>query len=101
MLRSRNYLIQCLCTTLEVPIAECDDIMAEENYVVTLDFVMKMLNINERKQCGIPVVVEGETGVGKTSLIEMLSKLWNISHRKWIKDQQQAFASFITENLGG
>ena len=36
-----------------------------------------MLNIHERRQCGIPVIIEGETGVGKTALIEMLSKLWN------------------------
>ena len=36
-----------------------------------------MLNIHERRQCGIPVIIEGETGVGKTALINMLSKLWN------------------------
>ena len=36
-----------------------------------------MLNIHERKECGIPVIIEGETGVGKTALINMLSKLWN------------------------
>ena len=38
---------------------------------------MQMLNIHERRQCGIPVIIEGETGVGKTALINMLSKLWN------------------------
>ena len=36
-----------------------------------------MLSIHERRECGIPVIVEGETGVGKTALISMLSKLWN------------------------
>ena len=30
-----------------------------------------------RYKCGVPVVIEGETGVGKTALLEMLSKLWN------------------------
>ena len=38
---------------------------------------LQMLNIHERRQCGIPVIIEGETGVGKTALISMLSKLWN------------------------
>ena len=38
-----------------------------------------MLEIHERFQCGIPVVIEGETGVGKTALLEMLSVLWNQS----------------------
>ena len=51
----------------------------EYNYVLTLDFAIKMLNIHERAQCGIPVIIEGETGVGKTALIEMLSRLWNYS----------------------
>lgn len=48
-------------------------------YVLTLDYTMKMLNIHERRKCGVPVIIEGETGVGKTALVEMLSKLWNHS----------------------
>jgi len=36
-----------------------------------------MLVIHERRDSGIPVIIEGETGVGKTALINMLSKLWN------------------------
>ena len=48
-------------------------------YVLTLDFALKMLNIHERAVCGVPLIIEGETGVGKTALIEMLSKLWNHS----------------------
>ena len=36
-----------------------------------------MLNIHERRECGMPVILEGETGVGKTALVEMLSDLWN------------------------
>ena len=38
-----------------------------------------MLEIHERFECGIPVIIEGETGVGKTALVEMLSVLWNQS----------------------
>ena len=30
-----------------------------------------------RYHCGVPVIIEGETGVGKTALVGMLSKLWN------------------------
>ena len=99
------------------PIDDCE-------YVLTLDFTIKMLNIHERSvqaffkemwlwivlhvssknlhvtvliacqvaisvslppfstplhryKCGMPVIIEGETGVGKTALLEMLSKLWN------------------------
>ena len=38
-----------------------------------------MLEIHERFECGVPVIIEGETGVGKTALVEMLSILWNDS----------------------
>lgn len=47
------------------------------NYVLTLDYTIKMLNIHERYSCGVPVIIKGETGVGKTALIDMLSQLWN------------------------
>ena len=40
---------------------------------------LQMLEIHERFECGIPVIIEGETGVGKTALVEMLSVLWNQS----------------------
>ena len=40
---------------------------------------LKMLEINERYESGMPVIIEGETGVGKTFLIEMLASLWNQS----------------------
>ena len=49
-----------------------------------------MLEIHERFQCGIPVVIEGETGVGKTALLEMLSVLWNqslLSEQRLIVDR--------------
>ena len=47
------------------------------NLLCVLLIYIQMLNIHERRQCGIPVIIEGETGVGKTALINMLSKLWN------------------------
>lgn len=60
----------------------------EKKYVLTRDFAFKMLNIHERKECGMPVVIEGETGVGKTFLLEMLSSLWNYSWICHFKRQQ-------------
>ena len=48
-----------------------------------------MLIIHERKECGIPVVIEGETGVGKTFLLELLACLWNESWNQQLKKQRQ------------
>ena len=48
-----------------------------------------MLNIHERRECGMPIVIEGETGVGKTCLLEMLSALWNASMKNHYKRQRE------------
>ena len=62
----------------------------ESDYVLTLDYTIKMLNIHERHECGVPVIIEGETGVGKTALVEMLSKLWNQSLLlEWSKEKSR------------
>ena len=64
-------------------------------YVLTLDYAIKMLNIHERYKCGMPVIIEGETGVGKTALVEMLSKLWNQSLvLEWKKNTRRMLEFF-------
>ena len=93
--------MQCLCKSLQIPKEDCTKLLAEEKYVLTLDYTIKMLNINERRQCGVPVIIEGETGVGKTALIEMLSKLWNISQRNRILSQKKKFLNYIESKLSG
>ena len=66
---------------LELPVVVQEErltLFDKMDYVLTLDFALKMLTINERLLSNIPVVIEGETGVGKTRLLEMLSHLQNI-----------------------
>ena len=50
-------------------------------FVLTLDFTIKLLTINERIECGIPCIIQGETGVSKTALTRMLFILKNGSIR--------------------
>ncbi|KAM9780063.1 E3 ubiquitin-protein ligase rnf213-alpha-like [Neosynchiropus ocellatus] len=47
----------------------------DETYELTTDNVLKMLAIHMRFRCGIPVVIMGETGCGKTRLIKFLCEL--------------------------
>ncbi|GAA6226553.1 E3 ubiquitin-protein ligase rnf213-beta-like [Lates japonicus] len=47
----------------------------DPTYELTADNVMKMLAINMRFRCGIPVVIMGETGCGKTRLVRFLCDL--------------------------
>ena len=46
-------------------------------YVFTADNFIKMILILLRIRANIPIIMMGETGCGKTSLIKMLSKLMN------------------------
>ena len=53
-----------------------------ERFVITIDNIMKMLAIYFRVASGIPVVIMGETGCGKTFSITYLSKFLNIRYAK-------------------
>lgn len=47
----------------------------DETYELTTDNILKMLAIHMRFRCGIPVIIMGETGCGKTRLIKFLCEL--------------------------
>ncbi|XP_035758684.1 E3 ubiquitin-protein ligase rnf213-alpha-like, partial [Egretta garzetta] len=47
----------------------------DASYQLTLDNTMKMLAIHLRFQCGIPVIIMGETGCGKTKLVQFMCNL--------------------------
>ena len=53
-----------------------------------------------RYQCGVPVIIEGETGVGKTALVEMLSKLWNHAYLVQWKRQCSRLLDLMRRKLG-
>eukprot|EP01047_Picozoa_sp_COSAG01_P012374 COSAG01_NODE_556_length_15526_cov_13.393725_1_plen_5121_part_01 len=53
----------------------------QKQFVLTLDFLMKMLCMNERIECRVPCIMEGETGVSKTALTRMLFILKNTEFR--------------------
>ena len=57
----------------------------DPTYELTTDNVLKMLAIQMRFRCGIPVVMMGETGCGKTRMIEFMSKL-KAGHNDQIKN---------------
>jgi midasin (ATPase involved in ribosome maturation) len=46
--------------------------VVDTGYVVTIDNLLKMLSIQLRLQNNLPVVIMGETGCGKSSLINQL-----------------------------
>ena len=53
-----------------------------------------------RYECGVPVIIEGETGVGKTALVEMLSKLWNQGILDQWRRQKDQILDLLRRKLG-
>ena len=47
----------------------------DPSYVLTTDNVKKIMAIYMRFRCGIPVIIIGETGCGKTRLIKFMCDL--------------------------
>lgn len=50
------------------------DIRRDENYALTLDNFYKMCLLIQRIRARVPIVIMGETGVGKTSLVRFLAE---------------------------
>ncbi|XP_009952271.1 PREDICTED: E3 ubiquitin-protein ligase RNF213-like [Leptosomus discolor] len=67
----RTMQLKALCRVFGVSYTQDPD----ESYQLTLDNTMKMLAIHLRFQCGIPVIIMGETGCGKTKLIQFMCSL--------------------------
>ena len=51
-----------------------DDLPGPEEYVITIDNLIKLLSIQQRLKYCLPVVLMGETGCGKTALVRFLAK---------------------------
>ena len=82
-LRDRATLDRFLAQALSIPLVEGRDgnkslqCVDDNRFVLTLDFTLKLLNVHERVSCGVPCIMEGETGVSKTALTNMYSILVN------------------------
>lgn len=72
----------------------------EEGFILTLDFLMKMLLINERIKCRVPCIIMGETGVSKTKVTETLFSLKNNYSGDSQKKQGRLsyFLEFLSKN---
>nr|XP_056704626.1 E3 ubiquitin-protein ligase RNF213 [Euleptes europaea] len=67
--RDKKIAKLCMVLGIEWPIDP------DETYELTTDNILKILAIEMRFRCGIPVVIMGETGCGKTRLIKFLCEL--------------------------
>ena len=100
--KSKELLHKILARGLGVPYNPKKghiDLLDDMQYVMTLDFAVKMLTIHERRLCGIPVVIKGETGVGKTFLLETLSALWNCALLRLLDHERDGLKDNLERDL--
>ena len=69
----RSKMISILSNVMNNSLTPWTD--ADPCYVLTIDNMKKMLAIHMRFRCNIPVIIMGETGCGKTRLIDFMCKL--------------------------
>ena len=50
-------------------------VLQQMNFVMVSDYCFKIIHIHERKIARLPVIIEGETGVGKTFLLDCYANL--------------------------
>ena len=70
---SKARKLEVLCRVMGVNSSNVHD--PDETYELTMDNVKKILAIQMRFRCGIPVIIMGETGCGKTRLIRYMCAL--------------------------
>nr|XP_039262088.1 E3 ubiquitin-protein ligase rnf213-alpha-like [Styela clava] len=70
--KTRVEKLNTLRTIMGLPLSADDP---DPTYELTTDNVLKILAIYMRLKCNIPVIVMGETGCGKTRMVEFMSKL--------------------------
>ncbi len=73
----KNYYVKCLSWLLDIPYDAFEKQMKEIKFILTENFAYKLFHIHERKLTKLTLIIEGETGVGKTFLLNFYSLLLN------------------------
>lgn len=75
---NHKELQQKLDRIVRTTLRENDDSLQALDYALTPDNILKMVLIIQRIKAGIPVIIMGETGCGKTSLVRYLAKTCDV-----------------------
>ena len=103
--RKVNTETNVIASMLGLDIQKVTELLEKWNFILTADVAFKMVLLHHRLKAGIPVIIEGETGVGKTFLLEMYTELMNarlapaLSSKvsQWIKEDVIALIDAETE----
>ncbi|UJR16744.1 hypothetical protein I4U23_003644 [Adineta vaga] len=74
---NRNRFLECLSWLVNTKYETCEQIMNQMKFILTENFAYKLFHIHERKLTSLPLIIEGDTGIGKTYLLKFYSLLVN------------------------
>jgi hypothetical protein len=78
----KDYFAECLSWLINIRYETFIEVMNEAKFILTENFAYKLFHIHERKLTKLALIIEGDTGVGKTFLLKFYSLLLNSKHRK-------------------
>ena len=74
---NKNHFLKCLSWLVDAQYEPCEQIMNRMKFIMTENFAYKLFHIHERKLTALPLIIEGDTGIGKTYLLQFYSLLLN------------------------
>ena len=72
---NKNYFSECLSWLIGITYENFDNILKQSKFILTENFAYKLFHVHERKLTRLPLIIEGDTGVGKTFLLRFYSLL--------------------------
>ncbi|UJR29383.1 hypothetical protein I4U23_010595 [Adineta vaga] len=75
--RGKDYYAKCLSWLIDIKYEDFIQIMNETKFILTENFAYKLFHVHERKLTKLSLIIEGDTGVGKTFLLKFYSLLLN------------------------
>lgn len=71
------YFGACLSWLMNITYDQFKKVVDEVKFILTENFAYKLFHVHERKLTKLPLIIEGDTGVGKTFLLKFYSLLLN------------------------
>ncbi|CAF1380067.1 unnamed protein product, partial [Rotaria sordida] len=75
--KNKDYFAKCLSWLIDIKYHDFEKIMNETKFILTENFAYKLFHVHERKLTRLSLIIEGDTGVGKTFLLKFYSLLLN------------------------
>ncbi|CAF3137377.1 unnamed protein product, partial [Rotaria sp. Silwood2] len=75
--QNKDYFAKCLSWLIDIKYETFMKIVHETKFILTENFVYKLFHVHERKLTKLALIIEGDTGVGKTFLLKFYSLLLN------------------------